>query len=146
MKNRLLILLAVFLTTSLAGCRIRVPETYQLLHPENEIAHVYIVNAYIDDANELVQTERCEINDIVGFLNDFRKVPCYVYFGDPVGPIRSGEATDIIKIVYENGDYELIDYNGQAEYTQTRGYDHYTGFSIFDKEKCYSLVSDYLSN
>ena len=144
MKKRLLILVGMVLALCLNACRVR--ETYSLLHSTDEISSVYIAYVQFDDKDQVVQTERSKINDVDAFIDDFKKVACYTYFGDPVGPVDKAEVADVIKIVYDNGDYELIAYNGQAEYTQARGYNHYAGFSIFDEEQFMTLISNYLSD
>ena len=70
---------------------------------------------------------------------------CYKYFGDPIGIDEYDEGSDILKIEYENGDYELINYNGQSEYTQERGLKIYMGYNVFEIDQFKGLIEKYLS-
>lgn len=144
MKKAFVIILLSALVVALSACR--TPEKYDFLHPESEIAAVHIVEIQCAaDGTESV-TQLCEIEDSASFLAAFRAVDCYVYWGDPIGPYEKGETAVVVKVIYNNGDYELIAWNGQAEYTQENGYCHYAGFSVFDEDKFNSLLSSYISN
>ena len=46
----------------------------------------------------------------------------------------------------ENYEYELINFNGQSEYTHERGFSYYAGFNQFDMEQFKSLIKKYLSD
>jgi len=144
MKKWLTILTVILLCFSFAACRSR--ETYNFLHPVNEIYSVSIVDLSFDENEQLIQTEVHRINDIVSFLKDFRALDCYTYFGDPTGVTLEGVEDTVIKISYNNGEYELINWRGQAEYTISRGFDYYSGFSIFDETRFHELLSNYLPN
>ena len=135
----ILIMLALILT----GCRVR--EKYKLLHQEDEVSSVEIVTVLFDEEGIAdLQVKAC-ISDVKVFMKDFRSVPCYVYFGDPIGLKKNPSGIDVIRITYQNGDYELIDYNGQSEYTQERGFDYYAGFNVFDEEQFEELIEKYSS-
>ncbi len=142
MKKALLLLLILLQGSLLTSCRVR--ETYDLLHDEDEIFAISIVRVYLNEEDDLVQTYRVVIDDVDAFLADFRDVDCYIWFGDPIGLKPAPEGTDVVKIEYRNGDYELIDWNGQTEYTVKRGLDYYAGFSVFDKNHFPVLIMKYL--
>lgn len=142
-KRKVLIVvsLVVLLTIVFVGCRHR--ETYSLLHGEEEIESISIVNVILNDDGEVTQKELCSVADINGFMKKFREVDCYIYFGDPTGVSEEGVSADVIKIVYENGEYELINWNGQAECTDEKGFQYYCGFSVFDENEFKALILEY---
>ena len=144
MKKGFTIFTVILLCFSFAACRVR--ETYDFLHPDDEICSVSIVDLSFDENEQLIQTEVHRVDDIVSFLQDFRTLDCYTYFGDPTGVTLEGEEDTVIKISYNNGEYELINWRGQAEYTISRGFDYYSGFSIFDETQFHELLTDYMSN
>lgn len=143
MKKTLLLLSLLLPMTLLTSCDVR--ETYRLLHNEEEISAISIVRVYLSEEDDLVQTCRVVIDDVDAFLVDFRNVDCYVWFGDPIGLQPAPEGTDVVKIEYRNGDYELIDCNGQTEYTEKRGLVYYAGFSMFDENQFTALIGKYLA-
>ena len=142
MKKTLLIpvLMVLFLFVS---CR--VSENYTFLNPSSEIAEVSIVELSFDDNRELIQTELKRIENTEVFLEDFRSIDCYVYFGDPVPATPEGTEATVIKILYQNDEYELINYNGQSEYTAERGLKYYAGYSAFDAQQFKALIEKYAS-
>lgn len=123
----------------LNSCRHK--EIYPLMQSESEIASIALVSIVIDENNTLRETELKKISDIKVFMRDFRNVDCYTWFGEPIGIT---EACDVIKIAYRNEDYELIAWNGTAEYEYGKGLRNYKGFSIFDEESFRNLISMYL--
>lgn len=142
-KRKIVVILILIMTLGLAGGHVR--EEYKLLHPADEISAVEIVTVLFDEEGIAdLQVKAC-ISDVKVFMKDFRLVPCYVYFGDPIGLKKNPSGIDVIRITYQNGDYELIDYNGQSEYTQERGFDYYAGFNVFDEEQFEELIEKYSS-
>ena len=142
-KRKTVVILILIMTLGLSGCHVR--EEYKLLHSADEISAVEIVTVLFDEEGIAdLQVKAC-ISDVKVFMKDFRSVPCYVYFGDPIGLKKNPSGIDVIRITYQNGDYELIDYNGQSEYTQERGFDYYAGFNGFDEEQFEELIEKYSS-
>ena len=131
----------VFVCFVLASCRHK--ETFQFLHSTDEITAVSIVSLTFDENKQLVQTELTTVEDTNAFLRDFRSVDCYTYFGDPAGITPEGRNATVIKISYRNMDYELINWNGQAEYKTEKGLNYYTGFSVFDEKQFSALIFKY---
>lgn len=142
MKKRYIVFLLVLICSIFTSCRH--PEVYQLLHEEDQISSISIVAITFDETRKVVQTEVENIEDMEAFLRDFREVDCFTYYGDPIGAATEGEDTIVIKILYENGAYELINWDGQAEYTSKRGFQLYSGFSVFDEVQFDALISKYL--
>ena len=132
------ILTCIFLT----ACRHR--ETYRFLHVEEDISSISIVTFLMQETGEIIETELKEIEDENTFLAKFRAVDCYTYFGDPTGLTEPGMEDIVIKITYGNGEYELINWNGQAEYTLQKGFNFYAGYSVFDEKEFEALVGSIL--
>ena len=137
MKIRLVILIFIAL---LCLCSCTQKDGYELMHPQNEISYIAIVSISINENVEIEQTELQIINNTSAFLKEFRNVSCYTWWGDPMGLT---EDDHVIKIVYQNGEYELIAWNGQAEYQMERGFRNYRGYNMFDEGEFKLLISRY---
>lgn len=144
MKKGLVIFIIILTCFFFASCRHQ--ETYSFLNSTDEISGVSLVTISFDENGEVIQTEVRKINDIIAFLDDFKKINCYTYYGDPAGITEEGVEDIVIKVSYENDEYELINWIGQAKYTQERGFSYYAGFSVFDEEQFELLITKYLSN
>ncbi len=136
------LIFCIVVSLFLVSCHTR--SEFDYLHPTDEIAAVYIVNLQLLDDGELLQTERASITDVDFFISEFSQLECYVYYGDPVAPVSSEKMVDAIKILYSNGDYELIAYNGKSEYTENKGFNLYAGYRIFNEDEFKNLISSYL--
>lgn len=115
---------------------------YDFLQNKSEIKSIEIVEMGKFEENVEVDsmTVICVIEEIENFLTDFLEMNCYCNFGDPQGVM---EYSKVIKITYNNDEFELIDVGGQARYTHERQYRNYTGFRYFDKEQFEKLISKY---
>ena len=141
MKKIVVVILSVLLLIcSNAACRVR--EAYGFINPSESIINISIVKLSFEN-EELLQTTVATVDDTSLFLADFRKIKCYVYFGDPSGITPEGISDTVIKIDYENSEYELINWNGQARYTIEGGFNYYYGFNIFDEEQFEALIEKY---
>ena len=131
------------LASMLASCSY--PTKYSYLHDKSEISSIEIVNAYYDnESNDGVQTTLVVIDDVAKFIKELEKLGCHVTLpGDPVGVVEEGIS---VKIIYENGDYEVFRYMGRSEYTQARGYDVYCDRGSFNKNEFHSFVASYLGD
>lgn len=117
------------------------------MHSTDDISAVYIVTISFDEEDELMETELTEIEDIGEFLKDFRSLDCYEWFGDPRDPMVDFNEDVVIKTCYDNGDYELINWCGQAEYIASENdLDYYAGFNVFDEEPFELFLADYLED
>lgn len=143
MKKCLMILFVVIMCIHFGSCRHE--ETYRFLNSTDEISKISLVAISFDENEKVIQTEIQKISDTVAFLDDFRDVNCYTYYGDPTGVTEEGVEDTVIKISYANDEYELINWMGQAVYTQERGFIYYAGYSVFDKDQFNALISDYLT-
>lgn len=137
MKEKILFI-CMFTMLLLSSCRHKA--SYDFLYPTEEISRVCIVSVTLDENEEIEVVEQIEIEDIDIFLADFANVSCYTYFGDPIGIHEDGDA---LKIVYKNDDYELIYWNGQAEYQEDKGFRNYTGYHVFEETEFKELISIY---
>ena len=118
-------------------------KVYRFLNPSDEITEIAIVNVSSAEGDNLTETEIQRIADTDTFLEEFRKIGCHTYFGDPISVLPEGEKSTVIKISYQNGSYGLINWNGQTEYTPEKGLKYYAGYSVFDEDQFKSLISKY---
>lgn len=86
------ILLIIFIVFSLLLVSCRYPETYSFLNSTDEIKKITIVQLSFDNEGSLIETEIQKIEDINTFLEDFKKISCYKYFGDPTSAATVGGA------------------------------------------------------
>ncbi len=121
-------------------CSCGLDNTYSFMNPEKEIDYITIATITIDENKELQQTEGKAISDINGFLKDFRCMRCDSWWGDPIGITEDCYA---IKVVYQNGEYELIAWNGKAEYREDSGFRNYRGYHMFDEDEFQRIISAY---
>jgi hypothetical protein len=142
-KVAFVLILMLILAVVFAGCSYR--DAYKLLHDVDQISSVEIVTVFFDDEGIANQQVKVRISDVEAFIKDFRSVTCYCHFGGPTGVEKSLSGNDVIKITYQNGEYELIDWKGQSEYTQERGFYYYAGFNVFDEEQFEELIEKYSS-
>jgi hypothetical protein len=94
----------------------------------------------------VIQTELEKIVDTEAFLDDFINMNCFTYYGDPTGVTPEGVGDTVIKILYTNNEYELINWTGQSKYTVERGFRYYEGFCVFDEQQFESLIARYLND
>ena len=118
-------------------------KVYRFLNPSDEITEIAIINVSSAEGDNLTETEIQRIEDTDTFLEEFRKIGCHTYFGDPISVLPEGEKSTVIKISYQNGSYGLINWNGQTEYTPEKGLKYYAGYSVFDEDQFKSLISKY---
>lgn len=131
----------IFMTVVLMGCKKEV--SYNFMQNQSEIDMIEIVKIGEPNAQgENEQTTLCTIDDITSFMKEFNQLECYDHFGDPIGVTPDMVA---IKIVYNNGEYELITSYGQARYTPKRKYRNYVGYCSFDNQEFEKLLSQYLN-
>ena len=124
---------------SLTACR--QTTEYNFIQTEENISAISIVTISFNQENEIVLTEDSTISDIPVFLEEFHKVRCYVYFGDPTGVTEEGSSAKVIKISFKDESYELINWNGQAQYTPKTGFNFYAGFHVFDEDGFCKLIN-----
>ena len=138
MKKVIVTLEIILILFCFASCR--QAKTYSLLNPGDEIDSISIVTVSFNDDSDIVQTEMKKVEDVQVFLNEFSNIDCYTFYGDPRGLTNEGEEDTVIKISYANGEYELINWNGQSEFTSEKGFKYYAGYSIFDEQQFESLI------
>lgn len=141
--KKVIVTLEIILTLfCFASCR--QAKTYSLLNPGDEIDSISIVTVSFNDDSDIVQTEMKKVEDVQVFLNEFSNIDCYTFYGDPRGLTNEGEEDTVIKICYKNGEYEMINWSGQANYTIKRGFRFYAGYSVFNEEQFELLLSEYI--
>ena len=140
MKKITICVVFLLLCSMISSCRVK--EEYKLLNSFNEISDISITEISFEN-NEIIQTQITSIDDISGFMDDFKKVKCYTYFGDPLGVTQEGVSATVIKIIYENEEYELVNWSGQSECTDEYGFSYYAGFNVFDEKQFEELILKY---
>ncbi len=124
----------------LLGCGKKV--SYDFLHSQSEISTIEIIE--VGEADEQGVNEQitlCTIDDKDAFLEGFNQLDCYKHIGDPIGVKPTKRA---IKIVYNNGEYELISAGGIARYTKEKQYKNYVGYRSFDNQAFNNFLSSYI--
>lgn len=143
-KIVILIVCLICFICLLSSCRHQ--EAYSFLNSIEEILNVSIVSISFDENGVMTQTEIEKIVNTDAFLDDFSNIGCYTYYGDPAGVTPEGISDTVIKILYTNGEYELINWSGQAKHTTEKGFRYYAGYSVFDETQFESLIAMYLTN
>lgn len=141
--NKIISLIVIlFLLFTLTSCRIKTSYTY--MQDSQNISEAYIVSLYVDEEYHICTTTIKQIEDIDTFLQDFDDLDCYKYYGDPKGFGEHNINDLVIKLVYSNGDYELIDWNGIAKYTTSDDrLRNYRGYRVFDEIPFKDFVQKY---
>ncbi len=140
MKKKAFVALLLCMMLLLTSCVAR----YRFLNAESEIAEISIVHVSMEE-DEVIQEELVKIQDLSGFLADFKKVTCRKRIGDPSALYPNDEGADAIKILYSDGSYELINYFGRATFQHDRGFNFYAGIRAFDEAEYRSFIEKYLS-
>ena len=143
-KNIQVFLLLFAVMLFITACRHK--NTYDFLNSTDDIVSVSIVNLSFDENRALVETEVKQVADINGFLNQFSSLDCYTYFGDPVAATPEGTEETVIKILYDNGEYELINWRGQSRFLAERGLKYYAGYRVFDEQPFEALIKKLLES
>ena len=121
-------------------------KAYEFINDESEISTIEIVKLceYDQEKGEYQEQLISTIEDHETFLSDFKKVACYNHWTDPTGVF---EDDIVIKIYYENGEYELIHYSGQGKYRHFEDnpsfFAVYAGYRYFDEEQFNQLIDKY---
>lgn len=139
MKRTILFLLSIFVSTVImVSCSFS--HNYTYLHSEEMIVGIELVQFEIDNSDYTTFPSQKNIEDVDGFLSDFNRLD---FYKSSLGPVGIVENSLVIKIVYENGDFELVHYNGQAKYTYELGSSNYCGRGTFEKEQFNALIEKY---
>ena len=116
---------------------------YNFLDRESKISSIQIVKVGKYEFSWRIpeeQTVICEIDDVSGFLQKLKSVECFLNKGTPT---KVDSYEKVIKITYEGGHYELIDWDGQTKsYYDEYPYD---GFRYFDEQQFESLINEYVN-
>ncbi len=142
MKKFIGYLFIIFLLTSpLSGCEVKTK--YEFIHDSPDISSIEIVKVGEESSQEIIeQTTISIVDDMERFIEDFNRINCYTIYSDPSG-IEDNAV--VIKIIYNNDDYELIGVGGQAKYVSGK-YDNYVGYQYFDQDQYKALISKYSDN
>lgn len=140
MKKVRLRIFVLMLMLCCAGCKKK--DKYEFLQDISEIKSIEIVEIGVLEKNteEISMSVLSVIEEKDAFLTEFLEINCFSLFGDPQGV---GEYSEVIKITYNDDEYELIDVGGQAEYTHERKFKNYVGYRYFDEIQFEALISKY---
>ena len=137
MKNTtaIVFILIVALVISFTGCSI-FPQEYDYIHEKDRIVKIELVQyeCGCEDYRELEVVR--EIQDIKSFITEFDNLKFYAFWG---GPLEITENNIVIKFVYDNADFELVDHSGrtrfiaelESSYAGARGYFNESEFKSF---------------
>lgn len=141
MKNRATFLICIcLLLILLSGCGIK--KTYRYMYEKSRIVGIDIV--YVGDSVDdyVFEVEKVKtVSDTASFISAFEKLSCYLIYTAPKG-IQSDSMA--IKIIYDNGNYEIVGDGGAAYFIQSRGFENYHGRRYFNKDEFTSFLSSYI--
>lgn len=152
----IILIIVISLCLLLVGCGflfVAITKTdFDLLHEATEINSIEIV--IIGEVKRIEDTSSdytvayepsfdviCKIQEIEQFIEEFSEVDCFMRISDPSRPL---EGDNGIKIVYNNGDYDIICAYGQGEY-KNGTYDFERGYHSFDEVEFNTLINKYLN-
>ncbi len=123
-------------------CRTEEQTDYPLLHHASAIVSAEIALLTDDEStpHEPPMKTLSGINDVSRFLTRFQQVPCYLTASADYGVIKD---EPLLKLTYENGDYELIASFGQAWLTSAEGFINDKGSHCFDPVAFHQLITQY---
>ena len=133
-KNIFSIMLIVLILMFISGCDRRVE--YEFLQPNENIVKIEYVTAWYN--KEAIVIKELSKDKTEEFLIDFKKINCSKVYIDPRS-IESGD--NAIKIKYINGDFELINEDGQASYKNGIFRDY--GYYGLNDEQFQELINKY---
>lgn len=116
-------------------------DDYELLDEESEISAIEIGKINLENEKDFYFDKLCDISDIDGFIKDFRELKAEPLLSDPRAP-RDNEFA--FKITYNDSDFEIIHYYGQARYYDDHLY-WYSGDETFDKDEFNAFLNNYKS-
>ena len=141
----IILILVISLCLSLVGCGFvfdAITKTeFNFLHETSEIESIQIV--IIGEITQTTDTSDVifNIREIESFIDDFSKIDCR-RSSPPDSPVLGDTG---IKIIYKNGDYDIICCNGQSEYRDGFYYAD-SGTVYFDETQFNELINSYTNN
>ena len=138
MKKLCFIIPIILVTVLITGCSNQ--KEYELLNDASLISEIQIVWVGERSEDEYVpsQTVLSVVEDTDAFIRELLSIDVKPLY--PPDSVASNEKA--IKIIYNNGEYELIHYAGQSKY-QDGFYDHYSGCDSFNKNQFNALIEKY---
>ena len=133
-KYIIYISLIVLVLIVMSGCEKKAE--YEFLQPNENISKIEYVTAWYN--KEAIVIKELNKDQFEEFLLDFNYLECYKYFTHP-GSLLPGD--NAIKTTYINGDFELINVDGQASYKNGK-YKEY-GYYYFHDEPFQELINKY---
>lgn len=128
---------AVFVVCLCCGCGLL---TEEYVCNVDAVKSVYIVqlDQHIEDEYRFDCAVLCEVNDTTKFVDRLNSLDQHINWGDP-RTLCAGYV--VVRIEYENGDYDLIHPEATIQYYSNR---NHNAFVFFDTEQFENLISDYV--
>ena len=143
MRKNVLCIYCLLIALLISGCGKKVQ--YNFMQDQSAINRIEIVEVgeVTEVGGYMVHTQKtlAVITDIAAFMEEFNKMDCYYLYSDPIGIEAE---TTAVKLIYDNGEYEVIAADGMAEYTEEYRYRNYVGNRYFDSEQFNDLLVSYL--
>ena len=153
----IILIIMILLCLSLVGCGFlfdAITKTeFIFLHETSEIKSIQIViigeitqttNASSENPTEIYTPKFdviSNIQEIDSFIHDFSAIDCR-RSSPPASPVLGDTG---IKIIYKNGDYDIICCNGQSEYRDGFYYAD-SGTVYFDETQFNELINNYTND
>lgn len=121
------------------GCGLLGEQEFSCNVDEVKTIQIVTLDEYIKEEYRFEYTVLAEVSDHSYFIDRLKSIKTSVNWGDP-NVYTTGYT--VIRIEYENGDYDLIYSDAQ---TKKRGDKKNTGYLIFDKTQFNALISEYVT-
>ncbi|MBR2615634.1 MAG: hypothetical protein IKC69_03035 [Clostridia bacterium] len=135
------IIIITTLHITLTSCVVKEANTFRDKLDEIESISIVELGEYREERFAFSEKLLAEIPDPEEFKEKLADLDYKQIHGDPMG-LKTGDV--VIKIVYDNGDFDLIDRAAQLKYRAGRKKFVNYGYTAFEKEGFKALMGQYL--
>lgn len=137
-KKILHLVLGIILAFLLCSCGFFGDQEYVCEIENVKSAQIIRLDTYVEGEYRYDYTVLCQIDDTSEFVEKLNNLPHSVNWGEP-SDLEVGYI--VIRIDYQNGDYDLI--HPSAQWLDRSDGSHY-GYFFFEKDEYEELISNYL--
>ena len=138
MKKISLLIIAI-LTLLFCSCGLFGDQEYDCNIEEVDSIQIVRLDKYVEGEYRYEYTVLAEISDLETFVSRLNEIEHSVNWGDP-RTLKTQYV--VVKIVFHNGDYDLV--HQDAQWLNRSGHHSY-GYFFFDDEQFEALISDYVT-
>ncbi len=138
MKKISLLIIAI-LTLLFCSCGLFGDQEYDCNIEDVDSVQIVRLDEYVEEEYRFEHTVLAEISDLETFVSRLNEIEHSVNWGDP-RTLKTQYV--VVKIVFHNGDYDLV--HQDAQWLNRSG-QHSYGYFFFDDEQFEALISDYVT-